>query len=80
MLGVKGSSITSLVNNISKKGLIERRHCASDGRKYIIKLTNKGNMLLEKIRLEHNDMEIELFKALNDEETKQLLNILLKIA
>lgn len=79
MLGVKGSSITSLVNNTSKKGIIERKPCASDGRKYIIKITDKGYELIEKIKSGYKEIKIDLFETLTDDEKKQLLNILLKI-
>jgi DNA-binding MarR family transcriptional regulator len=79
-LGVKGSSITSLINNVSKKNLIERKKCDGDGRKYIIKLTDDGKKLVEKISSDYKDTNLGVFKSLNNEEKEQLMNILLKIS
>ncbi len=79
LLGVKGSSITSLVNNTSKKGLIERIPCATDGRKYYIKLTDKGKNVIKEMRSSFKENKIDLFKELTDEEKQQLIDILLKI-
>ena len=78
-LKVKGSSITSMINTMSKNGLLERKSCETDSRKYIIKGTEKGRRILNNIIKDSINNKIDIFKNLDVSEKKQLLNLLFKI-
>ncbi|MGN1318942.1 MAG: MarR family winged helix-turn-helix transcriptional regulator [Lachnospirales bacterium] len=79
LLGVKGSSVTSIINTMTKSGLIERANCNTDGRKVLINLTEKGREVHCQVEKSLDDIKIGVFDNLTREETEQLLNILLKI-
>lgn len=79
ILGVKGSSVTSIINTMSKNNLIERIQCSNDARKIIIKGTEKGKDIYEKISSDVMNSDTHLFDNLTREEKELLLNILLKI-
>lgn len=78
-LGVKGSSISSLLSNMIKKNFIVKEASACDGRKYIVKLTDKSLDLINKIEYESTKYNFNIFNELTEEEKDQLIKILLKI-
>ncbi len=80
MVGVKGSSISSIINNMSKKNFIIRKPCEKDGRKYIIKITDYGEELMNRIAEDSANLDLNLFKNLSSDEKEQLIKILLKIS
>jgi transcriptional regulator, MarR family len=79
ILGIKGSSISSLINNMSKNGLIVRRTCSDDARKCIIKGTEKGRQIFNEVEADLKSDKRNIFDRLESDEKKQLLNILSKI-
>ena len=80
LYGVKGPSISSLINNLCKKGYIIRTSCKDDGRKYIIKLTEKGFALINKMEEDNSFGIADVFNKLSESERESLANLLLKIA
>lgn len=79
VFGVKGSSISSIINNMCKKELIERKPCVNDGRKLIINLTDKGKEIINYIKNDSNNLSFDLFKNLTDYEKDEFIKILLKL-
>lgn len=79
ILGVKGSSITSLINNMSKSGILERTPCKDDARKYIIKVTQKGKDLCQEIANKKSELQIVSLGNLSREEKESFIKILLKL-
>lgn len=79
ILGIRGASVTSILNTMSKKGLIVRTRCSNDARKIIIKGTDKGREIYGKIRCNFEAGNTHIFDNLTREEKETLLNILLKI-
>ena len=79
ILGVKGSSISSIINTMSKNDLLERVPCADDARKCIIKGTSKGRDICRKLKSEFESQQESYFNGLSDDEKNCLIKILLKI-
>lgn len=78
-MNLKGSSITSLVKQMVKKGLIHRARSKEDGRNYNLRLTEKGNDLL--INCYHIVTEVNesLSKGMTADELATLKRLLLKV-
>lgn len=79
VLGVKGSSISSIINTMSRNNLLERAPCEDDARKCIIKGTIKGRDIYNKLKLNVESQQESLFSNLSDDEKDYLIKILLKI-
>jgi MarR family 2-MHQ and catechol resistance regulon transcriptional repressor len=72
-------SITTAVDRLEKKGLVERRADAEDKRARIVHLTRAGRKLIEKAFADHAaDME-RLASVLEPEERATLIRLLKKI-
>lgn len=52
-VGVTQATISGLINSLEKAGLVTREAHAKDGRAYVIKMTAKGNELIQKISPEY---------------------------
>lgn len=76
---LKGSSVTSLMNNMEKNGLIMRRTDPSDGRGNIIELTEKGKETALKIRGVLDEIDEKSVSVFDDDEKKEMERLLLKI-
>ncbi len=71
----KFNSISTLVNRMERKGLVERNKNATDGKVYIV-MTGKGKDLFKQI----NERAIHLiFKVLSEEEKKELHSMLKRL-
>ena len=73
---LKGSSITSLLNGLEKKGFINRNHSNSDGRALNISLTEKGTSAITQVKLLFIDQDKKISKGMTTEEVdlfRQLL-------
>ncbi|NIP38474.1 MAG: MarR family transcriptional regulator [Candidatus Dadabacteria bacterium] len=67
-----GGNITKVVDNLEKKGLVTREKNLKDRRFYNIKLTEKGNILIEKIFPLHVKEIVKEFEILTDTELEKL--------
>lgn len=72
------SSATSLVNNLVKMGLVERKHDKGDRRLVRIVLSKKGSILLQKAMAERSKKIKMLLSSISSSEQHQLLLILHK--
>ncbi|MDR1809379.1 MAG: MarR family transcriptional regulator [Prevotella sp.] len=76
-------TISTILKNLQKKGLITRKECKTDKRVRSVKLTDSGSDLLQKahVKAQHNrqmvfeSIDEEIFK----EQIKQLLSIINKL-
>jgi DNA-binding MarR family transcriptional regulator len=50
---VTQATISGLINSLEKAGLVTRESHAKDGRAYVIKMTEAGNALIQKISPEY---------------------------
>lgn len=72
-LNIEKGSLTSLIDNLSKKGYVCRNKTIKDRRKYIIVLTEKGNEIaIDFIEKLSNDLE-KKFKKLNKKDRNNYL-------
>lgn len=73
------SSLSYILDKLEKRDLIKRVKDGNDKRITYVSLTNKGNLISEKIFPEHYNNLKELFSVLSVEEKEILSNILKKI-
>ena len=79
-LQIHPSRLVAILDNLEKRGLVERRANPDDRRLYSLHLTKDGGEVLEKIgkvAREHHDA---LLTALSREERNELTTLLLRIA
>ena len=76
---LKRSSISLMLNNMEKSGLIERMLVKEDGRLKKIVLTEKSIKIYEKISDEIDLIENKLSENITEEEVKVFQNVLNKI-
>ncbi|MET1053995.1 MAG: GNAT family N-acetyltransferase [Pedobacter sp.] len=56
-IGHSHPSVSKIISEMSKKGLVTEKKDSSDGRRNMIKLSKKGNEIHEKIRHQYTDLE-----------------------
>ncbi len=78
LLAVTGS-ITSTVDKLEQKGLVQRIHERQDRRSWRIQLTPAGQELVQQHLPVHLDNERELLSGLSEEELATLDRILRKL-
>lgn len=67
---------TRLADRLERRGLIERRRAAEDGRGFTAVLTKEGRALLRKAwRRQHSDLRTLFFDRLDDEHLRNLTEI-----
>lgn len=75
-VGVTQATISGLINSLEKAGLVARETHEKDGRAFVIKLTSKGQGLLNKIAPEWYPRVMKFWSVFSDEE-KAVLNTML---
>ncbi len=79
MMLVNRANITSLIDRMEKSGLVERNHISDDRRYKIIKLTGRGQKLLEKVQPLYQEQVKRITSALTPSQQQALKEILEKI-
>lgn len=79
IMKIKGSSVSSLINNMVKNGLIEKKSNPCDGREYFLTLTDKGDEKANRIREMLIDIDEKATGVLTDEEKKTMTALLRKL-
>jgi MarR family 2-MHQ and catechol resistance regulon transcriptional repressor len=74
-----GGTVTVVVDNLEKEGLVEREHCKEDRRVVYVQLTEKGRILFQNIFVRHAAVVTDLASALSREEQDQLSSLLKKL-
>jgi DNA-binding MarR family transcriptional regulator len=77
-LHLETPSVTTMVDRLSERGLVERVKDSKDRRKALVSLTRKGKNLVESTREPGHRLEEEMFGALNSAERKTLRTLLQK--
>lgn len=72
-------TIPLVVKNLEKMELIKRRTDEKDKRISILHLTDKGKEIIQEVAPQNEQMVLEYMSVLNDEEKKQMVNLLKKI-
>ncbi|WP_313180222.1 MarR family winged helix-turn-helix transcriptional regulator [Lacrimispora sp.] len=78
MMQLKGPSVTSLLNGLEKNGFIIRYSREDDGRAMNIKVTEKGDKVLEALRDVFKSTEQQLHSGMTTAEQEQFLMLLQK--
>lgn len=78
-LSVTVGTLTIAINNLVKKGYVERIRSQEDRRVVLISLSPKGVKAFKHHQAFHNKMVMSVLKDLNMEETKALTSALLKL-
>lgn len=73
------ASLTSLINNLEKKGLVERKSIATDGRSKLIFLSEKGEELSLILKPMVNDVYAHIEKKIGFDATKQAISYMEKL-
>jgi len=76
-LGIRRSSVTGLLKNMEKSGLLERSGSDTDARVKIVSLTEKGRELDVKLKNYIHGLEEEMMKGFEERE-KELLRTFLQ--
>ena len=71
-------SVTTMIDRLSERGLVERIKDPKDRRKTLVGLTAKGKRLVESIREPGRQLQEEMFGALDDGERESLKALLQK--
>ena len=73
------STVVSVIDNLERRGLVERRAALNDRRSNALRLTDAGSVLLRKLKRQVNLHEKRLLSNFNDAEQEIFLALLLKV-
>ena len=79
-VGIDPSSMVSTIDDLEARGLVERRRHPSDRRAHALHLTEAGSETLARGRALARQAQDELLAPLDDDERKQLHELLLRVA
>lgn len=77
--GVRRSTVTSAMQNLEKKGYIERYPNPEDSRSKLVTLTEAGQKKNKKLRSFMDELETRLTEGLDSEESEELRRLLEKV-
>lgn len=77
---VPPSRMVSLVDDLERRGLVQRRRNAADRRAYAVHLTTEGRAVLDEVIDVSIDHEASLCAGLDASERRQLIDLLQRIA
>jgi DNA-binding MarR family transcriptional regulator len=77
--GMDPSSMVATIDDLEKKGLVERRAHPSDRRAYALHVTEAGRDTLARGRQVVQEVQDELLAPLDEEEREQLRSLLLRL-
>ena len=76
---IETASLTSILNRMEEKGIIERRMLNGNRRSLHVFLTDKGRKLGLQVDRSFLDLEAQGFSGIDDTERQQFIDTLLKI-
>tara|TARA_B100000965_G_scaffold394400_1_gene406575 strand:- start:338 stop:820 length:483 start_codon:yes stop_codon:yes gene_type:complete len=76
---VSGGNISGIAAQLVDEGLIDRCQVPSNRRTFIVTLTQKGRNEFDTIAKAHERWVIEMLGQLDQDDAKQLMNLLLKV-
>lgn len=74
-LGYSPGAMTNIANRLIKLGLAERKYSEDDRRNVFLSITDKGLQVQKEAHLKGQELRIELFKVLSEEEVQQFISI-----
>jgi len=79
-LGIQRANFVSLLDELEKRGWVERRSSQKDRRSFALHLTKLGDALLKQAIATHSELETDMAQRLGKEDTKLLVRLLNKFA
>lgn len=76
---IEPGTLTTLLNRMEEKGLVERRMMNGNRRSLYVFLTDKGREQLELVTEAFSEMEAEAFRGLSEAERETFMNLFLRI-
>ena len=76
---IEPGTLTTLLNRMEEKGLVERRMMNGNRRSLYVFLTDKGREQLELVTEAFSEMEAEAFRDLSEAERETFMNLFLRI-
>ena len=76
LMGLRGPSVTSLLNGLEKNGFIVRYTAKEDGRAIQISVTEKGDRIIDAINQVFVETEEQLLSGMADEEKEMFTSLL----
>lgn len=76
LMGLRGPSVTSLLNGLEKNGFITRYTAKEDGRAMKISVTEKGDQIIDEINQVFADTEHQLLSGMAEGEKKTFIALL----
>lgn len=76
VMGLKGSSITSLMQGLERKGFIIRSSSVSDARSKELSLTSKGQQLINEFNEVFDETETKITSGMTEEQREAFLQML----
>lgn len=73
------ASLTSMIDNLQKRGLVVRNEDVADRRNKIISLTSKGKELTDQVRPLFEDMFSMLYRDISEEELLIMKKVITKM-
>ena len=77
---LKGSSVTSLLQGLQRKGFIMRRSDASDERRKVVTVLPKGQELVSKFETVFHEIDEKMVQGLTPEQQQRLVQTLEQMA
>jgi DNA-binding MarR family transcriptional regulator len=78
-IGMFPSRLVGIIDEMEKRGLVERRNSPTDRRSYALYLTEAGRAALEQIGRVSGKLQEEVFASLSDAEKAQMAEFLRRI-
>lgn len=72
-------NMTMVIQNLKKRGLVEKLENPKDKRSYLVNITDKGRELFEEIFPGHLENINQIFSVLDEEEKNELIKIMRKL-
>jgi len=76
---VSSGAMTNRLDRLTAAGYVRRVPDPGDGRSVLVELTPKGKRLIDRVVVQHYELEHELLASLSDEEQRTLARILRKL-
>lgn len=80
LVGMDKATMQGVVRRLKDRGLVDSRPDPGDARRTLLSLTTEGNRLVAKLLLNGPAVSRETLKPLSQQEQRQLLDLLSKIA
>ncbi|MBI9012382.1 MAG: MarR family transcriptional regulator [Clostridiales bacterium] len=79
ILDLSKPTVTEMVKKFIRMEMVYKQSCPSDGRVYYIKLTEKGQQIVDLSLMTNDYLAGKLIESLSEEDIETLISILMKI-